>query len=39
MKITVNNLTKEFKQITVVNNVSASFESGKIYGLIGRNII
>ena len=37
MKITVNNLTKEFKQITVVNNVSASFESGKIYGLIGRN--
>lgn len=37
MKITVNNLMKEFKQITVVNNVSASFESGKIYGLIGRN--
>ncbi len=37
MKITVNNLTKKFKDIVVVNDVNVTFESGKIYGLIGRN--
>lgn len=37
VKITVNNLTKKFKDIVVVNDVNVTFESGKIYGLIGRN--
>lgn len=37
MKIKVNNLTKKFKKVTVVDNVSIEFNSGKIYGIIGRN--
>lgn len=37
MKIEVKNVTKKFKNEVVLNDVSVSFESGKIYGLIGRN--
>ncbi len=35
--ITVKNLTKKFKEATVLNDVSVEFESGKVHGLIGRN--
>ncbi len=37
MKITVKNLSKKFKRENVLENVNATFESGKIYGLVGRN--
>lgn len=37
MKIQIKNLSKSFKRITILDNVSIEFESGKIYGLIGRN--
>ena len=37
MKIEVKNLNKNFKFNHVLNNISVTFESGKIYGLIGRN--
>ena len=37
MKIEVKNLTKKFKKVTVVNDVNVTFESGHIYGIIGRN--
>ena len=37
MKIEVRNLTKKFKNVVVVDNVNITFESGKIYGIIGRN--
>ena len=37
MKIEVKNVSKIFKKNTVLNNVNASFESGHIYGLSGRN--
>lgn len=37
MKIEVKNLTKEFKKTSILNEVSITFESGKIYGLIGKN--
>lgn len=35
--IEVNNVTKKFKELTALNNVSVSFEEGKIHGIIGRN--
>ena len=35
--IEVRNVTKKFGQAVVLNDVSASFEKGKIHGLIGRN--
>ena len=35
--ITIKNLTKKFKEITVLDSVSISFEKGKVHGLIGRN--
>lgn len=35
--IIIENLTKNFKDTTVLKNVNLSFEKGKIYGLIGRN--
>ena len=35
--IKVENVTKKFKENTVLNNVSINFEKGKIHGLIGRN--
>ncbi len=35
--ISIKNLTKKFKEITVLDDISAEFESGKVHGLIGRN--
>jgi ABC-2 type transport system ATP-binding protein len=35
--IEINNVTKKFGETTVLNNVSAKFEKGKIHGIIGRN--
>ena len=35
--IVVKNLTKKFKEATVLNNVNITFEIGKVHGLIGRN--
>lgn len=37
MRIDVKNVTKAFKQITILENINMTFESGKIYGLVGRN--
>ncbi len=37
MKIEVKNLYKKFKYNVVLSDISVTFESGKIYGLIGRN--
>lgn len=37
MKIKVENYTKEIKKKVVLSNVNVEFESGKIYGLHGRN--
>lgn len=37
MKIEVRNYTKKIKKRPVLQNVNAHFESGKIYGLHGRN--
>lgn len=37
MKVEVKNVTKRFKDNIVLNNVNITFESGKIYGLLGRN--
>lgn len=35
--IEIQNLTKRFKETTAVQNVTVSFEKGKIHGIIGRN--
>ncbi len=35
--ITIKNLTKKFKEVTVLDDISVEFESGKVHGLIGRN--
>lgn len=35
--IEIKNLVKTFGNVTVLNNISVSFEQGKIHGLIGRN--
>lgn len=35
--ITIKNATKQFKEAVVLNNISVSFEKGKVHGLIGRN--
>lgn len=35
--IVIKNLTKKFKEATVLDNVNISFEKGKVHGLIGRN--
>lgn len=37
MKIEIKNVTKKFKENVILNNINITFESGKIYGLIGRN--
>ncbi len=37
MRIDVKNVTKKFKNNVVINDASLHFESGKIYGLLGRN--
>ena len=35
--ITVKNLTKKFKEATVLDDINIEFEAGKVHGLIGRN--
>jgi len=35
--ISVKNLTKKFKDVTVLDDISIDFETGKVHGLIGRN--
>ncbi|MBO5475292.1 MAG: ATP-binding cassette domain-containing protein [Bacilli bacterium] len=37
MKIELKNVSKSFKKIKVIDDVSISFESGHIYGFYGRN--
>lgn len=37
MKLIVDNLSKSYGQRLVLSNINFEFESGKIYGLIGRN--
>lgn len=37
MKLEVNNLRKSYGEKLVLDDIDFSFESGKIYGLIGRN--
>lgn len=37
MKIEVKNVAKKFKNVEVLHDLNATFESGKIYGLVGRN--
>lgn len=37
MKIEVRNVQKDFKKVNVLHDLNIIFESGKIYGLIGRN--
>lgn len=37
MKIDVINLSKKFKNISVLNNINLTMESGNIYGLYGKN--
>lgn len=37
MKLVVNNLEKNFQDKKVLKGASYEFESGKIYGLLGRN--
>ena len=36
-KLALINVTKKFKNTTVLNNICVSFEAGKIHGIIGRN--
>lgn len=35
--ISIEGLTKKFKDVTVLNNITVRFESGIVHGLIGRN--
>lgn len=35
--ITVQNITMKFKEVTALDNISVTFKSNKIYGLLGRN--
>lgn len=37
MKIEIKNVSKKIKSNTILNNINVTFESGKIYGLIGKN--
>ena len=37
MKFEIKNLTKKFKDVTIIDDVSIAFNSGKIYGIVGRN--
>lgn len=37
LKIELRNVSKKFKNNTVIENVNIDFEDGKIYGFIGRN--
>lgn len=35
--IQIKNVTKKYKKVTALDNISFSFEFGKIYGFLGRN--
>lgn len=37
MKIEVKNVCKSFKKIKIIKDVNVTFETGKIYGIIGKN--
>lgn len=37
MEIIVKDLSKKFKKVTILENINMKFESGKIYGIVGRN--
>ena len=37
MKLVIENLNKSFDKTEVLKNINFTFESGKIYGLLGRN--
>lgn len=37
MKIEIKNLTKKFKNNNILTDINLEFESGSIYGIIGRN--
>lgn len=37
MKIVFSNVTKKFKDITVLKNINLTFNSGKVYVLVGQN--
>lgn len=37
MKIKVQNITKKFKNLSILNDIDVTFESGHVYGIIGRN--
>ena len=37
MEITIKNVSKNFKKVNILHDINMKFESGKIYGLIGRN--
>ena len=37
MEIVVKNVSKKFKKVTILENINMKFESGKIYGIAGRN--
>ncbi len=37
MEIIAKDLSKKFKKVTVLENINMKFESGKIYGIVGRN--
>ena len=37
MKLRIDNLSKSYEEKEVLNDINISFESGKIYGLLGRN--
>lgn len=36
-KIKLSSIRKKFKDETVLDDISAEFESGKIYGIVGHN--
>lgn len=37
MKLQINNISKHFKSVKALNDISLEFETGKIYALLGRN--
>jgi len=37
MKIEIKNLSKKIKNNVILDNINVSFESGKVYGIVGRN--
>lgn len=37
MKIEVKNVTKKFKEVSILRDINVEFKEGTIYGLVGRN--